>query len=135
MDSLASALAIAGAAVIVAKEIYAIYRKVKNAPREIIELLEETQNIRIILNDIQNKEKLLSPWIDISTIYVIVRRASKQLEESQRLLSKFIETNNDGELLFKRLDWWRKKDEVERHTAAFRNIQMNSLAVMSCAQL
>lgn len=73
MDSLASALAIASAAVTVAKEIYAIYRKVKNAPREIIELLEETQNIRIILNDIQNKEKLLSPWIDISTIYVIVR--------------------------------------------------------------
>lgn len=135
MDAVTGAIALATTAIHIAKRVYAVYSKVKNAPREIIDLLEEIQNIRIILNDIQKKEQILTPWVDVSAVFVVVRRASRQLEESQKLLAQFVTQNEQGDLIFKRFDWYRKKEEVKQHSDGFRNIQINALGVLGCAQL
>lgn len=135
MDAGASAIALATAAIHIAKRVYALYSKVKNAPKEIIDLLEEVQNIRIILNDIRNKEKLLAPWVDISAVSMVLRRATRHLEDSQKLLAQFVTQNDEGDLIFKRFDWYRRKGEIKEHSDGFRNIQLNALGVLGCAQL
>jgi 16S rRNA G527 N7-methylase RsmG len=135
MDAGASAVTLVATALAVAKQLYMLCLKLKNAPQEIITLFEEVQNIRIILTDIQNKEQQLASWIDVDALSIIVRRAVTQLEEVQKFLAQFVQQNDRDELVFKRFDWYRKRDEAKKLSGGFRAIQMNAVAVLSCAQL
>lgn len=135
MDPLTGAITLAGAAITVAKRVHSLYSTLKNAPQDIMTLLDEVQTIRMILTDIQDKAKLLKPWIDISAVSALISRVSKQLEDSQRLLAEFVTHNDQDELIFKRLEWYRKKEEIKRLSEGFRSIQLNALAILGCTQL
>ena len=135
MDVCASALTLLGAAITVADHLHQMFVRLKGAPDDIIALFEEVQSIRIVLTDIREKEPVLAPWLDISALAILIRRAHRQLEESNRFLSRFISQNSREELVFSRLSWYLKREEAEKLHASLESIRNNAVAVLSCANL
>jgi hypothetical protein len=135
MDGTASPLTLIGVAITITDNLYKIFMRLKNSPTEIIALVDEVQSIRVVLSDIREKENVLSPWLDLSALAILLRRAQKELEETQLYLSGFISHNSNEVLVFNRLGWYRKRDTALRLHAKLESIRNNAVAILTCANL
>jgi hypothetical protein len=135
MDGTASTLTLIGVAIKIADNLHKVFIRLKNSPTEIIALFDEVQSIRIVLSDIREKENVLSPWLDLSALAILLRRAQNDLEETNRYLSGFISQNAKEELAFNRLGWYRKRDTALKLHVKLESIRNNAVAILTCANL
>lgn len=131
----ASFLTLVGAAIAIADRLHTIFKQVRNAPDEIIALLNEAQAIRIVLSDVRERESTIAPWLDLSALTILLHRAQRQLEQCNQFVERFVSLNAQEELVFNRLAWYLKKEESQRHLTELANVRNNAIAVLSCANL
>ena len=132
----ASIIAVVGAAEGVTKTLAKI-KSIRNAPDELLALINEVSDLRIILSDMQNylTQNTQRPQIsqeELQNISTLINRAKKKLLELDQLIQYRLvkpESNSHQIKVFRR-EWLRAKNTIEKFRQSLRDIKLNIMAQM-----
>ena len=132
----ASIIAVIGAAERVRKTLTKI-RNIRNAPSEVLALVNEVSDLRIILGDLegyirQNTARPQLPEEQLHHMSILLQRAKDRLLELDRLVEYRLLTpeSRSDRIRVSRREWAQSKDTVKRFRQSLRDIRFNIVAQM-----
>ena len=133
----ASIIAVVGAAEGVTKTLSKI-KNMRHAPDELLALINEVSDLRIILSDIhsyivENTERPQIPYERLQHVTIFVNRAKEKLLQLDELIQYRLtkpESVTD-QIKISRREWARAKTTIERFQQNLRDIRLNIIAQMT----
>ena len=136
LSIIASIIAVVGAAEGVAKTLGKI-KTIRNAPDELLALINEVSDLKIILSDIQSyvihniQRPQISPE-ELRNISTLINRARDKLLELDQLIQyRLIKPDSvSDQIKVSRREWLRARSTIERFRQSLRDIRLNIVTQM-----
>ena len=132
----ASIIAVVGAAEGVTRTLAKI-KSLRNAPNELLVLINEVSDLKIILDDMQNyiAQNTQRPQIsqkELRNISTLINRAKEKLLELDQLIQyRLVKPESTlNQVKVSRREWLRAKNTIEKFRQSFRDIKLNIMAQM-----
>ena len=132
----ASIIAVVGAAEGVTKTLAKI-KSIRNAPDELLPLINEVSDLKIILSDMQNyiTQNTQKPQIsqqELRNISTLINRAKEKLLELDQLIQyRLVKPESiSDQIKVSRREWLRAKSTIEKFRQSLRDIKLNIMAQM-----
>ena len=132
----ASIIAVVGAAEGVTKTLAKI-KSIRNAPDELLALINEVSDLKIILRDLQNyvNQNMHRPQIsqeELENISILINRAKDKLLELDKLIQyKLVKPESiTDQIKVSRREWLRAKSTIEKFRQSLRDIKLNIMTQM-----
>ena len=131
----ASIIAVVGAAEGVTKTLARI-RDIRNAPEELLALINEVSDLRIILGDIQsyvqNDTRPLTLQDALQHLSILINRAKDKLLQLDELIQYRLTKPESvlDQIKISRREWTRAKTTVDKFRQSLRDIRLNIVSQM-----
>ena len=131
----ASIIAVIGAVEVVAKTLKKI-SSIRNAPNELLALVNEISDFRIILSDVENhnvKNTESVPQQQLQHMSILLNRAKDQLLQLDELVqNRLIKPNSTlANVKVSRLNWSKASGTIEEFRKRLKDVRMNLIALLA----
>ena len=130
----ASVIAIMGAAEGVSKALARI-KEIKNAPSELLALMNEFADLRVVLGDVErnirNAQRSKLPERELAHLSTIANKAKDQLLELDQLFHYRLVKPNASQFKISRREWARAKATIKRFRNSLRDVRLDILTQMA----
>ena len=129
----ASIIAVVGAAEGVTKTLAKI-KSIRNAPDELLALMNEVSDLKLVISDIQNHiviQRAQTPQTELQNISTLVKRAKDKLLELDQLIQYRLVKPESDQIKVSRREWLRAKAVIERFRQNLRDIRLNIITQMA----
>ena len=129
----ASIIAVVGAAEGVTKTLAKI-KSIRNAPDELLALINEVSDLKLIISDIQNHiviQRAQIPQTELQNISTLIKRAKDKLLELDQLIQYRLVKPESDQIKVSRREWLRAKAVIERFRQDLRDIRLNIITQMA----
>lgn len=120
-----------GAATGASKGLYKLIKKVRNAPKEFQELVEEIQQLRIVIHSIQNAN---IQQVALPEMSAMILEAKEKLLDIERAVAFRLAKPEDDEQI-DRLHWARRSEEAKKLLEDLRKLTSKLTALLGVANL
>ena len=136
LSIIASIIAVVGAAEGVTKTL-AQLKSIRNAPDELLALINEVSDLKVILSDVQmyvvhNTQRLRIFQAELQNLSTLIDRAKTKLLDLDRLIQYRLmkPESTSNQIKTSRREWLRARSTVNQFRQALRDIRLNIVTQM-----